>query len=87
MSVYDYVVLILVSVAVLIVLIFALRTKKFTRVLLQSCVLGVVSLFILHFLEPIVNFGLQITPFTLGVSSVFGLPGVLCMTIAKMLIF
>ncbi len=85
LSVFDYVSLILFCIAVLTVVVFAFRTKKPLKTLLWSCIWGLSGLFALYFTYPLSGFRLELTAFTLVVSSVFGLPGVICMTLTKML--
>ena len=87
MSIYDKIVIGLFVLAIIIVVIFAIRTKSALKTLMTSAVFGIGALMILHFTESLSGFGIEITPFTLGVSGVFGLPGVICITLAKMLIF
>ena len=87
LTVFDYIMLGLFVLAILIVLGFALKTKKFFKTLALSCALGIGSLFIMYILSSISGFKLEITPFTLGVSGIFGLPGVICMAVTKMIWF
>lgn len=85
MTWFDYLFIALGAVAVLIVLGYAIATKKFIKSLLFSAITGVVSLMILHFAAPLTGFMLELTPYTLGGAGIFGLPGVIAMTVAKMI--
>ena len=82
---FDYLFIALGSIAVLIVLGYAIATKKFIKSLLFSAVTGITSLLILHFTAPLTGFTLELTPYTLGGAGVFGLPGVIAITVAKMI--
>lgn len=85
MEYFNYTVYIFSAVAVLSVLIFALRTKKFLKTLITSALLGLSILFILHFTSGFTSFNIELTPFTLGVSGIFGLPGVIAITLSKII--
>ena len=82
---FDYLFIALSCIAVIIILGFAFATKKFLKTITTSALLGIVTLFILHFTAPITGFSLEITPYTLGGAGIFGLPGVVCITISKMI--
>lgn len=85
MTFYDYLMMSLAILAVLIVLIYAMKTKHFFKTILSSAVIGLFTLIVLYLFSPITGFKLEVTPYTLGGSVVFGLPGVVCMSLAKML--
>lgn len=85
MTWFDYLFIALGVLAVLIVLGYAIATKKFIKSLLFSAVTGITSLMILHFTAPLTGFMLELTPYTLGGAGVFGLPGVIAITVAKMI--
>lgn len=84
MNYFDYIIIGCAIVAVAVVLFFALRTRRFFKTLITSAVLGLVTLFILYFSSSITGFKLELTPYTLGTSSVLGLPGVVAMVICKL---
>lgn len=85
MTWFDYLFIALGVIAVLIVLGYAIATKKFIKSLLFSAISGVISLLILHFTAPLTGFTLELTPYTLGCAGIFGLPGVVVLTVAKMI--
>ena len=85
MSWFDYFFIIFGAVSAITVLGFAVATHKFLKTLFFSALIGVGALFILHFTSDYTGFSLEITPYTLGASGIFGLPGVLCVSVAKML--
>ena len=85
MTVFDYIMIGCASFGVLIVLFFALRTRKFFKTLITSALIGVATLFILYFTSDITGFSVMITPYTLGTSCIFGLPGVVAVVICKMI--
>ncbi len=85
MTVFDYIMIGCAVFGVLIVLLFALRTRKFLKTLLFSALLGIVTLLILHFTSGLTGFSLELTPYTLGTSSIFGLPGVVAIVLCKMI--
>ncbi len=85
MKIYNYIIIGLFCLSLLIVLIFAIRTKKFFKTIITSSIIGIISLLILHFTSKITGFNIEITPYTLGFSSVFGLPGVVATVITKMI--
>lgn len=85
MTWFDYLFIALGVTAVLIVLGYAIATKKFVKSLMFSAVTGIASLLILHFTAPLTGFTLELTPYTLGGAGIFGLPGVVAITAAKMI--
>lgn len=85
MKIFNYIVIGLFCLAVLFVLFFALRTKKFFKTILTSSLIGVSSVLILHFTSMFTGFTLEITPFTIIFSSIFGMPGVVVIVICKMI--
>ena len=76
MEYFNYIVIGFLCIAVLTVLVFALRTKKFFKTLLTSAIIGESVLLILYFTSSFTAFSIELTPFTLGTSGIFGLPGV-----------
>ncbi len=85
MTVFDYSIIVLAILSVVVVLLFAVRTKKFLKTMLTSATIGLATLFILYFTSGLTGFKLELTPYTLGGSVIFGLPGVLCMVVAKII--
>lgn len=85
MEYFDYSVYIFCGIAVFTVAIFALRTKKFFKTLLTSAFSGISFLLVLHFTSGLTAFNIELTPFTLGVSGIFGLPGVIAITVSKII--
>lgn len=85
MTWFDYFFIIFGGGSVLTVLGFAAATHKFLKTLFVSAVIGIAALLILHFTADFTGFSLEITPYTLGVSGIFGLPGVVCLTLTKMM--
>ncbi len=85
MEYFNYIVIAFLSIAVLTVLIFALKTKKFFKTIISSAIIGESVLLILHFTSAFTAFTIELTPFTLGTSGIFGLPGVLAITICKII--
>ncbi|MGN0173940.1 MAG: pro-sigmaK processing inhibitor BofA family protein [Acutalibacteraceae bacterium] len=85
MTYFDYIIIGCTTLAVIIVLFFALRTRKFFKTLLTSAVIGIITLLILHFTSSLTGFSMELTPFTIGTSSIFGLPGVVAIVICKMI--
>jgi len=85
MDIFNYVFISFVAISILIVLFFAIRTKKFFKTILTSSIIGVITLLILHFTSKFTGFNIELTPYTLGFSSIFGLPGVVATVICKMI--
>lgn len=73
------------SIALFVMLIRFLKSGRFFRNLLSSAVWGVGSLTALSLTAPLTGLTVCITPYTLLLSSVFGLPGVICLTLVKMI--
>lgn len=85
MTAFDYVFIILAVLSVVIIIGYAIYTGKFVKTMLFSVISGITALLILHFTSPLTGFSLEITPYTLSGASLFGLPGVVAITIAKMI--
>lgn len=85
MNYFNYIVIACGIISVLIVLFFAIRTKKFFKTLIVSALIGISTLLILHFTSGLTGFSAEITPFTLSASGIFGLPGVVAIVISKMI--
>ena len=85
MTVFDYIIMSLCILSILIVLFFALRTGKFFKTLITSALIGIVTLLILYFSSKLTGFSIELTPYSLGTSALFGLPGVVAMVICKMI--
>ncbi len=62
-----------------------LKGKSPKKVLLWSCLSGVSALFVLGVVGEKVVPTLPINPYTVGVSSVLGIPGVILLTLTKIL--
>ena len=62
-----------------------LKGKSLKKVFVWSCLSGVVSLFILGMFGENVLPALPINPYTLGVSSFLGIPGVILLTLTKII--
>ncbi len=84
MTFFDYMFIALSVISVLIVFGYAIATGKFMKTMIFSCISGLATLLILHFTAGLTGFSLELTPYTIGGAGVFGLPGVVCITIAKM---
>ena len=85
MTWFDYLFIALGISAVLIVLGYAVATKKFLKSLCFSAVTGLAALLLLHFTSKFTGFSLELTPYTLAGAGIFGLPGVVCITLCKMI--
>lgn len=85
MTVFDYIMMGFAILSFLIVLFFALRTRKFFKTLITSALIGLLTLSILYFSSGITGFSVELTPYTLGTSAIFGLPGVVAIVICKMI--
>ena len=59
--------------------------KKFFKTIFTSSIIGIVTLLILQFTSNFTGFKIEITPYTLGFSGIFGLPGVVATVICKMI--
>ena len=86
MQFINYIIIGYSCLSVLIILFFALRTKKIFKTMLISAALGISTLLILYFTSSLTGFTIQLTPLTLGVSGVFGLPGVVAIVLCKMIL-
>lgn len=84
MQIFDYIFTGLSILAVLIILVYALKTKKFFKTILINAILGWTTLLILYAAFPITNFRIELTPYTVGASGIFGLPAVVAMAIVNM---
>ena len=85
MNIFNYIMIGCTVFSILVVLFFALRTRKFFKTLLTSALLGITTLLILHFTSNLTGFKLEITPYTLSASSFLGLPGVVAIVLCKMI--
>ncbi len=85
MTFYDYLMIALAVIAVVVVLVFTLRTGKFFKTLLWSAVWGLSAMIVLWAFSPLTGFKLEFTPLSIGTGAIFGLPGVICMAVTKML--
>lgn len=85
MNFFNYIAIAFFVISVLIVLFFAIRTKKFLKTLIISALIGISTLLILHFTSKLTGFSVEITPFTLGTAGIFGLSGVIAIVICKMI--
>lgn len=72
--------LILFSIIILAVM---LRSKHFLSGLTLSALSGIACLFSVNILSAITNFTLAINPLTLGISGIFGVPGVIALLISR----
>ena len=86
MNYISYIVITYAALSTLIVLFFALRTKKFLKTLLTSAIMGISTLLILYFTSSLTGFMVQLTPLTIGVSGVFGLPGIVSIVLCKLIL-
>lgn len=64
---------------------FAAKTKKFFKSISLVAIIGVLSLVILHLLEPIINIKLPLNIYTLSLSVLTGIPGVIFILISNFL--
>lgn len=85
MTWFDYLFAGLGVLAALIVVVYAVKTGKFLKTVGFSALTGASALLILHFTAGLTGFSLELTPFTLSTSVIFGLPGVVCITLSKMI--
>lgn len=69
---------------VLIFLIFARKTKSVLKTMLFFIGSGLAVLFLLYFLKPYIGLQLSVNPFTVLVSAVLGIPGVIGIIVAPM---
>lgn len=82
---FDYLFMALGIIAALIILIYALLTRKFIKSLLILSAIGFTVLTLLHFTAPFTGLSLEYTPYSIAASCLFGMPGVVCMVICKMI--
>lgn len=78
---------VLVAVGVLfalLFLIFARKTKSVLKTILLFAGSGLAVLFVLFFLKPYIGVQLSVNPFTVIVSAVLGVPGVIGIIVAPM---
>lgn len=78
---------VLVAVGVLfalLFLIFARKTKSVFKTMLLFAGSGLAVLFVLYFLKPYIGVQLSVNPFTVLVSAVLGVPGVIGIIVAPM---
>lgn len=85
MDYYNYIMIGCAVFCLLLVLFFAIRTRKFLKTLLSSAAVGIITLLILYFTSSFTGFSVQITPYTLGTSGILGLPGVVAIVLCKMI--
>lgn len=69
----------------LVAFVFLVRTKKPLRSLLLSAAIGLISLLIIHFTEPLSGVGLPLNPWTALCSAAAGIPGVLLLLGMRMI--
>lgn len=78
---------VLVAVGVLfalLFLIFARKTKSVLKTILLFAGSGLAVLFVLFFLKPYIGIQLSVNPFTVIVSAILGVPGVIGIIVAPM---
>ncbi len=85
LQIVKTVLLIVMGFCVLWLLIKLLKGRSPKKVLLWSCLSGVATLFLLEMVGEKVVPTLPINPYTVGVSSVLGIPGVILLTLTKIL--
>ena len=86
MDYLNYIFLTIAIISILMILGFALYTKKFIKTLLSSALIGFIALFALHFTSSFTGFTLEFTPYTFATAGFLGLPGIVGLTIIKMII-
>lgn len=86
MIIADYCFVVAAVLSVLILMVYAVKTKAFVKTALTSGAVGICSFAALNISGIFTGFTLSVTPYTISVSLVGGLPGVLCLTLAKMII-
>lgn len=59
------------------ILISMIRTKRFIAALIFSCLQGLVALFAANFISDFANMNVSVNPYTLILSAVGGIPGVI----------
>ena len=84
MSIFDYFIIFLSSIAVLAVFVTALKSRKPIKALISSSIWGLGALFTVALTSPLTGFVINITPYTLAASTIFGIPGVICIALTKM---
>lgn len=85
MNLIHYILIALAVISSILLLIFALLTKKFLKTIFLSALGGIVTLLILNFSSGITGFEIGINPSSVGVSAVLGLPGVIALVVIKMI--
>ena len=86
MIIADYCFISAAVLSFLILIVYAVKTKAFIKTAFTSGAVGICSFAALNISGIFTDFTLSVTPYTISVSLVGGLPGVLCLTLAKMLI-
>ena len=84
MSIFDYFIIFLSVIAIFAVIITAIKSRKPIKALVSSSLWGLGTLFSVALTSPLTGFALNITPYTLAASTIFGVPGVICVAVAKM---
>ena len=85
MEIYNYFIIASIVVFILTILICLIKNKKIFKTLISSAIWGVSSLLIISFTGQFTGFMLNITPYTLSSSAIFGIPGVMCIAVTKMI--
>ena len=82
---FDYFVISLAGIAVLAVLFTLFKNKRVFKTLLNSSIWGLSLLIILAATNKLTGITINITPYTLGTSGIFGVPGVICVVLTKII--
>lgn len=78
----NWVIALLILFAI-IILIIMLRSKHFFRCIILSALSGIACLFAVNILSGLTDFTLAVNPVTLGISGIFGVPGVIFLLISR----
>lgn len=81
----DYIILAIVIAVCLAIAVLLIRTRKFIRSFIFSAVTGNIALFCVAYMGAFTGFIISINLFTVTVSSILGIPGVIGMLLLRLI--
>ena len=81
----TYLFLVILAVETLILLAVMIKGKKFFRCFFSSAFQGVAAMFAVNALGTVTGLHIAVNWYTLGFGMIFGTPGVIAMTLAKII--
>ncbi len=77
MDFIKYLIITISVISLLIILFFALKSRKFIKIMLFNAFLGVGLLTVFYLIKPYIGFFIPINEYTVFLSATFGIPAVI----------